>query len=348
MSDRDGGAPMLGWGLIALLVTAASATEMTTGPAPTEPPTPFPSDWTPAPTDELLALAWERIDLRDYEGARLVAEQAAARRDAREAEALAAIGAAFEADNDPASALPFYERALHVATDPVLLDHLAFRIAEAHGTLGRYDDANLWLDQLGDEPRAAEDTLKIALLRAIWDIRSDGATKKELRRVARLLDDAPPDAVTFYRAKAHAVVARALCDHAAALSLDTGRERRAVRHLDARARYILAAERQVVAAITLREPEWGLEGLLVLGQAYERVADDMLAMPVPASLRDADQVALYRATLAERVEVVYLKARNHYAQGLELAHRLQWRSSRVGRLEAAEQAVRGKIEALSS
>jgi tetratricopeptide (TPR) repeat protein len=303
-------------------------------------PTRFPSDYQPASAEQLVHEAWSRIDVGDYEGARIVAEQALGRTD-DPARAHAALGAALELGGDPAAAIPHYEAALAGAGDGELAIHMQFRIAEAHGTLGHTEEALNRLDALGPVAGlSGEDVLKMRLVRAIWMI--DTNRRRGLRDVARALDAAGPGEVTFYQAKARAAIVRALALEADALPLD-GSERRQVRNLNRRAELIALAEKQVVAAIELEEPEWALESLIALGGAYEDVGDDLLAVPAPPRLTP-DQAILYRQLVAGKVEVIYTKASKCYDGGLELAQRTQWRSRRIEQLADALDAVRPKIE----
>ena len=62
----------------------------------------------------------------------------------------------------------------------------------------------------------------------------------------------------------------------------------------------MAAEQQVIAIARLGEPEYALAGLVMLGDAYIMLHDDMLAAPVPRRLSDEEEV-LYRAELEGRV-----------------------------------------------
>lgn len=306
-----------------------------------------PAEARPATPEELVTEAWRRIDLADFEGARIVARQAiAGAPDAEvQARATAAVGAALELEGRPAEALPFYAEVLRLSNDPVLAQHMHFRTAESLGVLGRYDEARAALARLGDpadHPRL--DALKIELLLGIWLVES-GERDAGLKALGEQLAGIGPDEIAFHQAKARATVARALCDEAAELALE-GRERKQVKRISQRATLIRAAEKQVVAAIELKEPEWALEGLLVLGAAYERVGDDMLALPLPRSVVRAGLEADYATLMHDRVEILWVKAGKHYDQGVDLAVRLDWRSRRIAQLEAASTAVWAKVDDL--
>lgn len=158
------------------------------------------------------------------------------------------------------------------------------------------------------------------------------------RTLARALEaDAGTSERSYMRAKAHAMLARAEGERAARLALD-GSERRVVRRLKERGAAIQSIQRHVVAVATLQEPEWVLEAMLVLGDAYAALARDLAASPTPRRL-DPSQAEIYRAGLAPHVDSARAKALHCYEQGLSLAGRLRWESPRVGALSRRRDAL---------
>jgi tetratricopeptide (TPR) repeat protein len=144
---------------------------------------------------------------------------------------------------------------------------------------------------------------------------------------------------SYMRAKAHAMLAGAEGERAAGLVL-TGSEKRVVRRLEKRGAAIRAIEGHVVAMAKLQEPEWVLQGTLVLGDAYAALSRDLAASPAPRRL-DQAQSALYTAALAPHVDQARAKALHSYEQGISLARRLQWESPRVALLQARRDALEG-------
>lgn len=303
---------------------------------------PLPTEVTPRSPDELVDEAWRRIDLRDYEGTRIVAEEAIARDPAVKLRATAAIAASYELDGDPDRGLAMYREVL--AADPTgdLANHMHMRIAECLGALGRYDEALAELAILGD-PAAWPylDGKKIRLLRGTWWLEM-GDREAGMAELGDALSGMAVDDVRYYQAEARAAIAHDLLDQAGALSFDD-HQKRTVKHLQARTALILDAEKQVVEAINLKEPEWALQGLLDLGGAYEKVGDDLLGVPPPHKLKTQEQRELYASTLQKKVQVLYVKASRYDEQGLELAARLSWKSRRIASLEAALAEVQPKI-----
>lgn len=332
--------------VLQLLIAVALAQDPASAPitdASTPPLAPLPMDVpTPKSADQLVDEAWRRIDLRDYEGTRIVAEEAIARDPAVKLRATAAIAASYELDGDPTRGLGLYREVLAAEPTGDLANHMHMRIAECLGALGQYDDALAELAILGD-PAAWPylDGKKMRLLRGTWWLQM-GDRDAGLRELGDTLSGMSVDDVRFYQAEARAAIAHDLLDQAAALGFDD-HEKRTVKHLRARTALILDAEKQVIEAIDLKEPEWALQGLLDLGGAYEKVGDELLGVPPSHKLKTPEQRELYAAALQEKVQVLYVKSSRYYEQGLELATRLSWKSRRIAALEAALAEVQPKI-----
>lgn len=299
----------------------------------------------PVPTNQLMDDAVRRIRLADYEGARLLLDDAAGREDADIEEILYLRGVSWELDRDYTSALGHYNDGLQRYPTGARAEDFAFRRAEVIGGLGRPDDALGLLEPFTSSlaQRGHADQVKIRLVEAIW-LAESGKQKIGLKRIAETLEEAGADEVTFYQAKARATVVSIWAAQASALSLDV-RERKQVKRLTKRGETLIAIEKQVTTIALLKEPEWVLAGLLTLGQSYEAVGTDLISVSPPRKL-DPEVHALYRQAVAERGEVILVKALNHYQKGIDLALRLGWKSRRIGELEQARDSVADQIERL--
>jgi tetratricopeptide (TPR) repeat protein len=317
---------------------------------PTERDTPTGADTaeppSEVPTAELFAQAQHRLRIADYVGARLVLETAAERPDVDLEEVTYLRGVTYELDRDYPAALTLYTAGLDTFPSGHRSEDFAFRRAEIIGAMGSPDTALELLSPFVDtaDERLPADRTKIRLVEGIWWIES-GKTRGGMRRLAAALAAADPGHVRFYQAKARATVAAQWARDASALHLDT-RERRQVRRLKQRGETMLAMERQVTEIALLDEPEWVLDGLQTLGDAYALLGDDLLSARMPRRL-DPSLHDLYRQTVAEKAEVLLVKALNHYRRGIDLALRVGWKSRRVGELEASERRLRIRIEGLA-
>ena len=73
----------------------------------------------------------------------------------------------------------------------------------------------------------------------------------------------------------------------------------------------------------LGEPEFALEGLLLLGDAYMALYRDMLDYPPPRSVSPADH-ASYRQAVQDTAAILRLKAHARYDEGVRVAARTRW------------------------
>ncbi len=290
--------------------------------------------------DERLDDARQRIRTEDYQGARILVQQVLDLAESHHEEATYLLGVTWELDSQPARALQVYESALERWPEGELADSLRFRCAEATATLGDPKRALALLRQVEEVPDPASQ-LKVELVQGIWLVQAK-RERRGLKLLAQALASADPSQMSFYQAKARATVAATMLDDAAELSLDT-RQRRQVRHLEQRAVLIEEAFDQVKAIAALQEPEWLLEGMLLMGRAYESLGDDLLTSREPRGLTE-DQLVIYREGVAEKVVTVWVRAQRYYAQGLQYATQLDWRSRRVGELQRAYDAVVPKLE----
>lgn len=331
------------------------------GPVAVEPPetprtiAPPPEHTVPLPTvhvpdiapivgdsaDQRLAAARQRIRERDHEGARILLRQVRDKHPEGAEEATYLMGVTWELDNHPEEAIPLYREALKRWPDGGRQADLRFRLAESWGTAGRPRKAIRLLGRVPTADLTESDLLKMELIRGVWELQA-GRNHKGLARLEEALGTAGPEDATFYQAKARAHIAGKMLEDAARLDLKARGERQA-RQLTGRAELITAAEHQVAAIAPLNEPEWALEGLFLTALAYEQLGDDLIDAPTPRELTP-EQAAIYEEQIAQRAGIVRTKAARYYKKGLDLAERLDWRSSRVDKLQGGYDSVVSKLE----
>ena len=300
----------------------------------------FDAEIAPATSSTLVDEGWRRIDRADYLGARIAAAEVLARKDDQQVNGLMLLGAADELERKPREAIARYEAALSmVDPDAPAADHLTFRLAESHASAGDGKVAAKLLGKLRKEPeRTPDDLAKIDLVLGIVDVDRGKAARGEARLEAMLTTDS--EDLAFYRAKAHASLARLEVTRANGASLDVSDKKQADA-IRARATHLATAETHVLAAIALEEPEWTLDGILALGGGYEQLADDLDVAPPPKKL-SAEQVALFETGLHDKSLVLWAKAFAHYDEGVRFAERLSWQSPRVADLMAARDRAKEK------
>ena len=160
------------------------------------------------------------------------------------------------------------------------------------------------------------------------------------------MEQASAEQVTFYQAKARMAWARVLADQALKLDM-RGREKKVVAELQARAQLLADVEGQVTAAAQLQEPEWVLEGLLILGEAYAGIGAALIDSSRPKRLTDG-QLTEYDALMDQHAMVVLTKGSRAYGSGIDLAARLGWQSRRVEQLDVAKAKLDAHIEELDA
>jgi tetratricopeptide (TPR) repeat protein len=172
------------------------------------------------------------------------------------------------------------------------------------------------------------DALTLSLAQGISEL-SDGRTRRGIKHIeASLAALEDSSEATWMRARARAALARVMLDEAAGLTLVGNKK--AARRLGERSALMVAAEQQVIAIAHLGEPEYALAGLLLLGDAYIMLHDDMLA---------DEEVVIYRAEVESRVKILSAKAKNYYGEGLKLATRVGWEGALGETLSARHDAL---------
>ena len=120
-------------------------------------------------------------------------------------------------------------------------------------------------------------------------------------------------------------------------------DKKAARRLTARDALMTEAEKQAIAMFQLGEPEFALEGLLLLGDSYVDLYEDMVSYDPPRSVDQADH-AQYREIVKQKARILLTKAYNRYDEGVRVAARTQWVGSVTKRLEAKRDELRKILE----
>ena len=198
----------------------------------------------------------------------------------------------------------------------------SFRMAICLADLGQYSESlhiAKRMEQVGEW--SPLDTLSLTLVHGIAELRK-GKTRRGTKRLQSALAGLEGSAdLTWMRARARAALAMEMLKQAADYPLKGNR--RAARNLKRRAFLMSAAEKQVVAIAVLNEPEYILEGLLGLGDAYLLLYEDMIGAPPPRSLTD-EQVVFYKEQVANQAAILREKAARYYDEGVGVSIRTRW------------------------
>jgi len=323
-------APSLELAPVAPMAAPAVAVEL---PAP--PPLTLEEQWAQDGPDAVLLDAVDRRTLGDFEGADARLAWLRAHHDGPAARYHAALSLEFQERFGDAVAL-YASVARDFPGQPQAAD-ARFRQALCLEDLGRHRDALALVKALkrtGDW--SDRDRLTLELEQGVTLLR-DGRDRRGVRRIQRALDAAAErDDLSWMRAKAHTALARYLLAEAAAVPMV--QTRRAAKNLQARSGHIATAERHVIAVAQLGEAEYALEGLMLLGDAYLALHDDLLAAPAPRSLTP-DQVEIYQAELNDKVAVLKRKAWRYYDEGVTVAVRTRWQGRIASTLRARREAL---------
>jgi tetratricopeptide (TPR) repeat protein len=303
--------------------------------APAPPPSPD-EIWGAMTPRDVLHEVVARRRIGDYKGASERLEHLS-RRGVLAAEVAYHRGVLAEVQEEFAAALEWYGRVLQAHPGSEVAADAAFRRAYCLEDLGRHKEALVAVRAL--ERRGqwdAEDARVMALQRGIVELRS-GKKRRGIRRILRALQTAgPSNEQTWIRAKARIALVRAQLEQAAELALVGNRK--AARRLRMRARLMASAEAQAKAAFGLGEPEFALEGLLLLGDAYLRLYEDILDHPPPRKIAPSEHAA-YRAEVRKKSAILRLKAHARYDEGVRVAARTLWQGSVTEKLKARRDAT---------
>ncbi len=210
-----------------------------------------------------------------------------------------------------------------------------FRRAYCLEEIGRHKESIRAVKGLQADGRwSVDDTRTMNLQRGITEIRV-GRERKGIRRILLNLSNGEDDR-TWIRAKARLALVRAQVASAQQIVLKG--DKKAARRLKQRASLISAAEKQAIVMFNLGEPEFALEGLMLLGDAYLELYEDMLSYPPPRSI-EPENHEVYRQAVREKALILRAKAHARYDEGVRVAARTQWVGSVTQRLTAKRDSI---------
>ncbi len=235
-------------------------------------------------------------------------------------------GLAEELQWRPGEAEPYY-RAAVMAGGPAAAE-AQFHLVVVLDDLGRHAEAHAELAALLDTPGLAPEFVPVLQLQAgILDLHG-GKASRGARRIRARVDGVEASGMhPWMVGRARTALIDSYAASANALEFDTT-EGRQKRNLAKRVRLVQDAEAQMYAVFKTDEPEWITGSLLVVGRAYEDLADDLAQARPPSRLR-GEQVDVFRTEVATRAEAPRTKAFNCYDKGVEVAARLGWTSPAV-------------------
>ncbi len=295
------------------------------------------ASWASLSDDALLQQAIDRRSLGDLDGARARLELLDERQTAP-ALSLYHLAICDELDEDYAAAQAGYETITVAWPELPLARDARYRRAIVLEDMGEHAAASKEIKLLQRSGSWEDrDEMSMALVRGAAELRG-GHTRRGIRRVQRALDALQgTDELSWARARARMALAEAQLDAAAAVEIRN--DRKAARRLGKRAELLTAAQDQVIAIATLGEPEYALDGLLALGDAFLALHDDVLAAPPPRSL-SPEQVDIFNEELRQEVDVLEVKAFRFYDEGVSLATRLHWQGRVAQDLLARRDALK--------
>ena len=249
-------------------------------------------------------------------------------------------GVLLEITEEWAGAVEAYREVISRWPDSGSASDAWFRMAYCQEEMGDHRTSIKTVRKLQRTGRwSAADQRSMELQRGIAETRA-GRTGRGVRRILRALSSGT-DQRTWIRAKARLALVRAQTHAARDLVLKG--DGKAARRLKKRSQLIASAEKQAIAMFNLGEPEFALEGLLLLGDAYMDLYSAMLEYPPPRSV-PPEQHAAYRETVDARAAILRTKAHARYDEGVRVAARTQWVGSVTDRLKEARARVEPATE----
>ena len=199
-------------------------------------------------------------------------------------------GVLLEVTEQWGAAVAAYRRVTRTWPDSPSANDAGFRMAYCLEEMGQHKDSVRAVRQLQRNGRwsAADERRNCSAASP----RPERARPWGIRRIAKALESG--DTCTDSRQSA----ARPCASPDRRGRRDASRATLAARQLQKRSQLIASAEKQAIAMFTLGEPEFALEGLLLLRRGVA-LYDAMLAYPPPRSV-PADQHEAYRETAASR------------------------------------------------
>ena len=336
--------------VILLLLTSIALADVPTAETAVAPPEDAPIDGVieDAPRPVVLTqldLLEEAVALRRigaFEDAARVLEQARDATGEVDEQVAYQTGVLAEVREDWRGAITAYEAVAAGWPDSATAHDARFRRAYCLEELGEHRSATKAVKRLQREGRwSADDERTMALQRGITELRS-GKTRRGIKRILRALESGE-DERTWIRAKARLALVRAQLGKAASMRLKG--DKRAAKRLRKRSALLSASEKQAIVMFNLGEPEFALEGLLLLGDGYMDLYDEMLNYPPPRSVDDPET---YREVVMEKASILLTKAHARYDEGVRVAARTQWVGSVTDRLKTKRDALVTRLPQPSS
>jgi tetratricopeptide (TPR) repeat protein len=262
-----------------------------------------------------------RLESADYEGARDRFLFLAGRGELA-AEPTYYLGLCAELQRDFATAVAQYTQVIETWPDSEQAKNARFRRALCFEDLGRHDASLADVESLiamGAWSAADRAALDMEIAFNHYVERRSGRNE---RRLDEAIDEgATAHANAWLRAKALGARVDGRLDEADDIRL-SGNDR-ARRHLEKRATFLTTSEADIKTIAHLDQPEFVLQSLTRLGDAYLSLYEAMLAAKPPRRF-GPDKRAIYSAEVRERSQVLVEKAWHYYDDGLQCALRVQW------------------------
>jgi tetratricopeptide (TPR) repeat protein len=277
-----------------------------------------------------------RLESGDYEGAVDRFEFLSARNELG-AEPGYYLGLCAELQRDFAVAIDRYTRVVEHWPDSEHAKNARFRRALCLEDLGRHDDSVADVETLirmgawSAADRAALD-LEVAFNR--YEERRSNGNERRLDEAIRA--GAEAEANAWLRSKAIAARVDGRLDEADGLKLSGNN--RARKRLEARTDLMVASEHDIETIARLKQPEFVLQSMTRLGDAYVSLHDAMLAAKPPRRF-GPDKRAIYTTEVRDRSGVLIEKARKYYDDGFQCALRVQWEGPETAVLRARRDAL---------
>lgn len=291
--------------------------------------------WSVLPPQELLHQGIERRLLGDRQGSRQRFE-ALLERDELPALATYHLAVNDEIEERYLEALQGYEAVIAGWPSDPLVKDARFRRAVVLEDLGMAKDAARQVKQLErSEDFDEADRLAMALVRGSAELQA-GKRRGGKRIEQALAALEGQEALSWARARARMALAEEELRQAARVEIVN--DKRARKRLVERVARLEAAMAEVTQIARLGEPEYALNGLMALGDAFMQLYDDLLASEDPPGL-SAEQRRIFREQLVESSDAVRVRAWRLYDEGVVLAARVQWQGQVAQELLERRQAA---------
>ena len=149
-----------------------------------------------------------------------------------------------------------------------------------------------------------------------------GSSRKGIRKIARSLARLDVTDSTWMRAKGHDALAHELIRRSEEIGF-IGSDKKDKKAVAERMELLKRAEVQVIASIQLKEPEFVLNGLVNVADAYVRFYDDLIVAPAPDYLT-VNQKKQYSEQLRIEARSLLEKALDYCKKGVIYADQSGW------------------------